>query len=218
MPVRRYKRKPRKKVIRKRYHKRPLMRIGRGLRQSTFAMTKQYTEALIGSGASYLDYSNNVSLSKVDNFTNLSGVFNEYRINFVVVTVQSPYAGSPLLQIRYKPRRLSNEIVATSANMWGEIRHKKRLFNVRTGNTVSCGFKPHTWARQEIVPASSYMRDRQIVGAWYKCPENTTSNMQYSGIIFQLSNLDGSNISSSDVFQVTTKLYLQFKGKSVPHT
>jgi hypothetical protein len=60
------------------------------------------------------------------------------------------------------------------------------------------------------------MRDRQLRGVWYTCPTSTTYNINYSGIIAQIHNLDGSVIASTNVFQVTTKLYLQFKGKAVP--
>lgn len=210
----------RRRTVRKRNRRKtrkaPLMKIGRGMAQSTFAMTKTYTTAIIGGGASSLDYSNNVSIANVTGFANLAAVFNQYRINYVVVTFQSPYDGSPHMQLRYKPKYLSNESVPSSANAWGEIRHKKNIFSVRKQFTISCGFKPHTWVRQEIVPGSSNMRDRPQFGAWYTCPTDAAYAMQYSGIIAQLTNLDGSTISSSDVFQVTTKLYIQFKGKAVP--
>lgn len=200
-------RRPRRRYRRRRGR---LARVPRPLRPGIYPMVKSYQTTIIGSGASSIDFSDNISLSKVDGYAGLAAVFQQYRILCAVVTITCPYV-TPLASVRYKPKQLSDEGVPSSTGAWGELNHKRRLFTPLNGNRVSCKLTPRTWERQEVVPGSANMRDRAMFKQWYTCPTSVAYSMQFSGLIAQITNLDGSVLPSSDVFQVETKLYLQFK-------
>lgn len=224
MPYKRvYRRKRfRKRRYKKRYGPRKERRkiIPRGLRQSTYMFKKIYNTQIIGAAATTLDFSDNVSISKVNNFAELASVFRSYRINKVQVKIVCPYSigqsgigANSLFQIHYKTKQLSNEVMPANKAEWGEISaHKRKTFLPQKGNQCSIYFTPFTWLRQEVFPASTNMRDRKVYKAWYTCPTTTASSMQYAGIMSQITKVDGTTIVATEKFEIQTTLYIQARG------
>lgn len=178
-----------------------------------------YTE-MVGDGNPTLDYTPNIKLSNVNNYSELAAVFREYRINRVAITITCPYSigqqgvgGNSLFGIYYKTRQTSNEGIPSTKNQWGEQQAiKRKLFLPQSGNAITMYFTPFNWQRVEVFPAAADMRDRKLYKVFWTMPTQAVSTMQYNGIIGQVYKVDGSNITSADKFQVSTKLYLECRG------
>lgn len=149
-----------------------------------------------------------------DWFNRYSPMFQWIKINKVKIDVVCPYnigqqgvGGQSLYKIWSKKAGSIAETNPDSELEWMNMQNaKKKIFRGKE-NVVSYYFTPAFEAPQGATIAKRLMYKR-----WFEMPSGPTGAVPHLGIIANIFKIDGSNITSAEVFNVNVTLYCQVKG------
>ncbi len=180
----------------------------------------QYQVAGVGSGsgtATSIPIDQEVSLQYMLNpdwFNRYHPIFDWVRINKVRIEITCPsnigqhgVANSALYRVWSKKASTVAETPPSSNNEWLNMQNAKRSTFSGTNNAVNYFFTPAFEAPQGATIAKRLMYKR-----WFEMPSGPTGAIPHLGVIAHIVKMDGSTMSSSEVFNVNVTLYCQMKG------
>lgn len=200
----------------------PLFRQPRaGGRQLVIPMKVGYSYDVIGTGAAFLNFDEDVGMHLAPPawFTRYEPCFEYVRINKARVEITCPYnIGQPgigthpsLFRFWSKKAMTTLELPPGSLTEWLNMQNAKRTTFSAGKNSISYIYTPgyETTVQPLNVAVTSL---RLLYKQWQTIKTTPTQMTPHLGIIGQMHRLDGGPISNTTVFKVNVTLYCQLKG------
>jgi len=179
-----------------------------------------YTYDVIGTGASSLDFRQDVGLNRapIAFLTRYSAIFEYIRINKCRIEITCPYnIGQHNVGTQSLYRMWSKKAFATLEPMPGDISEwlnlqtaKRTTFSGKT-NSINYYFTPgYETSVQPLNVAVTQLR--LLYKQWQTIKPTQAEMTPHIGILAQMVRLDGSNIGNTNIFKVNVTLYCQMRG------
>lgn len=191
-----------------------------GGRQLVLPLKTGYTYAVTGTGHSYVNFDADVGLQLCppEWFTRYHPIFEYVRINKIKIEILAPanigqdaVGTQSLYQMWSKKAMSTSETPPDSISEWLNVQNAKRTTFSGRNNSVVFYYTPAY--ETTVQPLNTAVTSLRLLYKQWQSVQDTPAKMTpHIGILGSISRLDGSIISSGNVFQVNVQLYVQLKG------
>lgn len=195
-------------------------RVSRGLKPLTVPMKIGYTYDIIGTGASFVNFDQDLGLDKAPAawFTRYEPIFEHIRINKAAIEITCPYnigqhmvGTQSLYRMYYKKAFATAETPPGSITEWLNMQSSKsQIFSGRK-NSVNLYFTPGFESRSQPLNAANTSL-KLLYKQWQTIQPTPGAMTPHCGFIGQITRLDGSIIGNTNVFKVNVILYCDVRG------
>lgn len=195
-------------------------RIPRGLQPLKVPMRVGYTYDIIGTGASFVNFDQDLGLNKAPQsfLDRYEPIFSHIRINKCHISITCPYSigqhgigTQSLYQMWYKKAFSTAEGVPNVPSDWLNMQSAKRKIFSGQQNKVDLYFTPGF--EEVLQPLNLANTSLKILyKQWCSLRPLVTEMTPHIGFIGQITRCDGSIIGNTNVFKVNVTLYCELRG------